>query len=136
MRRARRCRIAVDIAQAGVLPADVSVQAPPNLSPGQLGRLIERVRLGGVSPVTPDYVNPEAPWPSLSALRAATAEQNKHLLARLTVYLVSGHPSGWIGKSDACTWWADAEGWCAMTPGERGLSSRSLRLPLREWIPR
>ena len=77
------------IAQARViLPADVSVQAPPNLSPGQLGRLIEAGinDWGGVSPVTPDYVNPEAPWPSLSALRSATAEQNKHLLARLTVY--------------------------------------------------
>ncbi len=58
------------IAQARtILPTEMSIQAPPNLSPGQLGQLIDAGinDWGGVSPVTPDYVNPEAPWPSLSA---------------------------------------------------------------------
>ncbi len=70
------------------LPAEISVQAPPNLSPGQLGHLIDAGinDWGGVSPVTPDFVNPEAPWPSLEALRAATATRQKHLVPRLTVY--------------------------------------------------
>ena len=47
------------VAQARlILPPDVSIQAPPNLSPGQLGRLIDAGinDWGGVSPVTPDYV--------------------------------------------------------------------------------
>jgi FO synthase len=103
------------IAQARViLPADVSVQAPPNLSPGQLGRLIEAGinDWGGVSPVTPDYVNPEAPWPSLSALRMATAEQHKHLLARLTVYPQYLAAPQWLDRNVRrhALEWADAEG--------------------------
>ena len=103
------------IAQARViLPADVSVQAPPNLCSGQLGRLIEAGinDWGGVSPVTPDYVNPEAPWPSLSALRSATAEQSKHLLARLTVYPQYLATPQWMdrGVRSRALEWADAEG--------------------------
>ena len=103
------------IAQARViLPTDVSVQAPPNLSPGQLGRLIEAGinDWGGVSPVTPDYVNPEAPWPSLSSLRMATAEQHKHLLARLTVYPQYLAAPQWLdpGVRRHALEWADAEG--------------------------
>ena len=103
------------IAQARViLPADVSVQAPPNLSPGQLGRLIEAGinDWGGVSPVTPDYVNPEAPWPSLSALRTATAEQSKHLLARLTVYPQYLAARQWLDRDvrRRALEWSDAEG--------------------------
>jgi len=77
------------IAQArAILPGEISIQAPPNLNSGQLGQLIDAGinDWGGVSPLTPDYVNPEAPWPSLSALRAATAERNKQLLPRLTIY--------------------------------------------------
>ena len=50
-----------------ILSEDVHVQAPPNLSPGVYQKLID-ARMddwGGVSPVTPDHVNPEAPWPEL-----------------------------------------------------------------------
>ena len=45
----------------------MNIQAPPNLSPGALAALIEAGinDWGGVSPVTPDHVNPEAPWPHL-----------------------------------------------------------------------
>ena len=68
--------------------ADMSIQAPPNLSPGVLPRLIEAGinDWGGVSPVTPDFVNPEAPWPELQKLGRETANAGKFLHERLTVY--------------------------------------------------
>jgi FO synthase len=71
-----------------ILPDDVHVQAPPNLSPGVYQRLIEAGidDWGGVSPVTPDHVNPEAPWPQIEALARRTAEMGKVLVQRLPVY--------------------------------------------------
>ena len=71
-----------------ILPPDVHVQAPPNLSPGVYPRLIEAGidDWGGVSPVTPDHVNPEAPWPEIAALAERTAACGKVLVARLPVY--------------------------------------------------
>ena len=67
---------------------DMSIQAPPNLSPGVLPRLVHAGinDWGGVSPVTPDFVNPEAPWPHLEDLRRETASAGKHLHERLTIY--------------------------------------------------
>ena len=66
----------------------MSIQAPPNLSPGVLPQLIGAGinDWGGVSPVTPDFVNPEAPWPELTLLAAQTAEAGKYLHERLTIY--------------------------------------------------
>ena len=57
-----------------VLGPGTSVQAPPNLRPGALARLVDAGLddWGGVSPVTPDHVNPEAPWPHLIELECAT----------------------------------------------------------------
>jgi 7,8-didemethyl-8-hydroxy-5-deazariboflavin synthase CofH subunit/7,8-didemethyl-8-hydroxy-5-deazariboflavin synthase CofG subunit len=72
-----------------VLGEQMHVQAPPNLSaPDQLASLIEAGidDWGGVSPVTPDHVNPERPWPELERLSAATAAAGKTLAPRLTVY--------------------------------------------------
>ncbi len=71
-----------------VLGGAMSVQAPPNLSPGGLAQLIGAGvnDWGGVSPVTPDYVNPEAPWPHLQRLTDETAAAGKLLIERLTVY--------------------------------------------------
>ena len=67
---------------------DMSVQAPPNLSPGVLGQIVAAGinDWGGVSPLTPDFVNPEAPWPHLDELARETALAGKHLHERLTVY--------------------------------------------------
>ena len=66
----------------------MSVQAPPNLSPGVLPQIVDAGinDWGGVSPLTPDFVNPEAPWPHLDELATETARAGKHLHERLTVY--------------------------------------------------
>ena len=71
-----------------ILPAEVTVQVPPNLNPGVLSQLVDAGigDWGGVSPLTPDYVNPEAPWPHLTQLSEETAKTSKTLCERLTVY--------------------------------------------------
>ena len=72
-----------------VLPPEVHVQAPPNLTePRLLGDLLDAGidDWGGVSPVTADHVNPERPWPALDVLRAATEAAGRTLAPRLTAY--------------------------------------------------
>jgi len=71
-----------------VFDAEMNIQAPPNLSPGALGQLVAAGvnDWGGVSPVTPDHVNPEAPWPHLKILEAATRAAGKTLTERLAIY--------------------------------------------------
>ncbi len=66
----------------------MNIQAPPNLSPGVLPQLVAAGinDWGGVSPLTPDHVNPEAPWPHLLQLERETAAAGKFLDQRLTVY--------------------------------------------------
>ncbi|HUY70859.1 MAG TPA: 5-amino-6-(D-ribitylamino)uracil--L-tyrosine 4-hydroxyphenyl transferase CofH, partial [Gaiellaceae bacterium] len=79
-----------------ILPPEVALQAPPNLTE-EFARLLDAGidDWGGVSPVTIDHVNPEAPWPELALLRAATASRGLELAPRLTVY--PGHSgTGWI----------------------------------------
>jgi FO synthase len=72
-----------------ILGPAMSIQAPPNLSDlASLPRLIEAGinDWGGVSPVTPDHVNPEAAWPAREHLAEATACAGKALVPRLTIY--------------------------------------------------
>jgi FO synthase len=71
-----------------LLPPEVHVQAPPNLSYADFPRLLEAGidDWGGISPVTIDHVNPEAPWPEIERLRAATAAAGLELAPRLAVY--------------------------------------------------
>src|SRR5258708_6491215 len=66
----------------------MNLQAPPNLSPQVYPRLIAAglTDWGGVSPVTIDHVNPEAPWPALAALEQRTRENGRVLVPRLAVY--------------------------------------------------
>ena len=66
----------------------MSIQAPPNLYSGDLAEPIAAGinDWGGVSPVTPDHVNPEAPWPHLDRLTAETERAGYALVERLTVY--------------------------------------------------
>jgi FO synthase len=78
----------------------LSVQAPPNLSdPSQRLRLLDAGinDWGGVSPLTPDHVNPERPWPTIEALAASTARRGKTLRERLTVYpRFAAEPDPWV----------------------------------------
>jgi FO synthase len=71
-----------------LLPEEVSVQAPPNLAYDDFPRLLDAGidDWGGVSPVTIDHVNPEAPWPERDRLAAATRSRGLELAPRLPVY--------------------------------------------------
>jgi FO synthase len=120
-----------------ILPADVHVQAPPNLSPGVYQTLIGAGidDWGGVSPVTPDHVNPEAPWPGLEALAQRTAECDKILVQRLPVYPAwAADPARWMHGPVATRvmQMADAEGWARDDDWAPGLTFpaivRSVRL--------
>ncbi|MGW5642765.1 bifunctional FO biosynthesis protein CofGH [Saccharopolyspora sp. NPDC003752] len=81
--------LAATIAVARLLmPSGVSVQAPPNLI-GDEQLLMLRAGIddwGGVSPVTPDHVNPERPWPEIDELAAKTREGGFEMRERLTAY--------------------------------------------------
>ncbi|MDB5448536.1 MAG: hypothetical protein JWQ97_3853 [Phenylobacterium sp.] len=98
-----------------VLPADVSVQAPPNLNPGRTAALIAAGLddWGGISPVTIDHVNPEAPWPQIETLAAECAAASRPLVERLTVYpRFVGQASTWLDPkvAKAVRKLADGEG--------------------------
>ena len=106
-----------------VLPPEIHVQAPPNLSDDLAPLLHAGIDdWGGVSPVTADHVNPERAWPALGVLREATEEAGHVLAPRLTVYPTFAlDPERWLHEAlrfpvlDA----SDAEGlgrdapWCS-----------------------
>jgi FO synthase len=71
-----------------VLGPEMKVQAPPNLAYDDFPKLLDAGidDWGGVSPVTIDHVNPEAPWPEIVRLRAATEAAGSELAARLPIY--------------------------------------------------
>jgi len=71
-----------------IFGSEMNIQAPPNLSPGVLAKLVDAGinDWGGVSPLTPDHVNPEAPWPHLQTLARETQSAGKFLDQRLTLY--------------------------------------------------
>ena len=109
-----------------VFGPEMSVQAPPNLSPGVLSQIVAAGinDWGGVSPLTPDFVNPEAPWPHLDELARETARAGKELHERLTVYpRFALDPDTWLdaGLQSAVLDRIDGEGlprtdaWC---PGD------------------
>ena len=87
-----------------ILPTDVHVQAPPNLTDeAALGGLLDAGidDWGGVSPMTADHVNPERPWPALDALRRVTERQGYALVPRLTVYPEFAlRPERWLDPGD------------------------------------
>ncbi|MEO8694920.1 MAG: 5-amino-6-(D-ribitylamino)uracil--L-tyrosine 4-hydroxyphenyl transferase CofH [Acidimicrobiales bacterium] len=70
-----------------ILPADIHLQAPPNLS-DDFGTLMDTGidDWGGVSPVTADHVNPERPWPAVDRLREVSEARGFTLAPRLTIY--------------------------------------------------
>ena len=104
----------------------MSVQAPPNLSPGVLPQIVNAGinDWGGVSPLTPDFVNPEAPWPHLEDLDRATASAGKHLHERLTVYPdYAIDPDTWVDRPSQAAFSisSTAKVYHAPTTGPRGI---------------
>ena len=98
-----------------ILGPEMNIQAPPNLAPEVLEMLL-RSGLndwGGVSPVTVDFINPEAPWPALQELRTRTEAAGQQLKERLPVYpnyIEAGR--GWFDDAvfEALPRFADADG--------------------------
>src|SRR5277367_3923781 len=76
------------IAVARLLMPDVNIQAPPNLSAPYYDELLDAGinDWGGISPLTPDFINPEKPWPHLEQLKLRTEEKSFKLRQRLPVY--------------------------------------------------
>ncbi|MDA8062947.1 MAG: 5-amino-6-(D-ribitylamino)uracil--L-tyrosine 4-hydroxyphenyl transferase CofH [Actinomycetota bacterium] len=107
-----------------VLPPSIHLQAPPNLSE-DFGRLQDAGidDWGGVSPLTPDHVNPERPWPAIDALAAAAEARGRTLAPRLTIYPeLAADPERWLDPamrfavldhSDAEGLGRDPEAWCS-----------------------
>ena len=101
---ASEVRLAIALARL-IMGPEVGIQAPPNLTPEEYGTYLDAglSDWGGVSPVTPDHVNPEAPWPKLDELHATTEGRGYMLLERLAVYPdFCGTPDGlerWITPS-------------------------------------
>ncbi|MGZ4695008.1 MAG: 7,8-didemethyl-8-hydroxy-5-deazariboflavin synthase CofG, partial [Acidimicrobiales bacterium] len=84
-----------------ILPGDIHLQAPPNLS-DDFGVLLDAGidDWGGVSPVTADHVNPERPWPALDRLREVSDDHGVELAPRLTIYPEFVlDPERWIDES-------------------------------------
>jgi FO synthase len=108
-----------------LLGAEMNLQAPPNLSGDRCAELLDAGinDWGGVSPVTPDHVNPEAPWPAIEALREITASRGKMLVARLPGYPAYVHDAARWHAPDMATRVmraADSEGYArddAWSPG-------------------
>jgi 7,8-didemethyl-8-hydroxy-5-deazariboflavin synthase CofG subunit len=71
-----------------ILGGDMNIQAPPNLTPEKYELYLDAGinDWGGVSPLTPDFINPEAPWPALQTLKQKSADAGFALKARLPIY--------------------------------------------------
>jgi FO synthase len=99
-----------------IFEPEMNIQAPPNLTPRDLTQLVGAGinDWGGVSPVTPDHVNPEAPWPHLEKLAAATRRTGKELTERLALYpAFARHTTRWVDPKlrKALYDHVDADGW-------------------------
>jgi len=84
-----------------ILPPQVHVQAPPNLTDDPAAVLAAGIDdWGGVSPSTTDHVNPERPWPALEELRSLTQAAGHTLAPRLTVYpKYALNPTRWLDEA-------------------------------------
>jgi 7,8-didemethyl-8-hydroxy-5-deazariboflavin synthase CofH subunit/7,8-didemethyl-8-hydroxy-5-deazariboflavin synthase CofG subunit len=84
-----------------ILPPDIHLQAPPNLSDDLAPLLASGIDdWGGVSPVTADHVNPERAWPELGILRGATEATGLTLAPRLTLYpSFALDPGRWLDEA-------------------------------------
>ncbi|MGA2399911.1 MAG: 5-amino-6-(D-ribitylamino)uracil--L-tyrosine 4-hydroxyphenyl transferase CofH [Steroidobacteraceae bacterium] len=115
-----------------VLGPHMSIQAPPNLSPAPLPALIGAGinDWGGVSPLTPDYVNPESPWPEIERLRSESERGGKTLAERLTIYpAYTKSPTEWLDTAmrRAVLEQSDGQG---LAREDRWRTGRSTDLPM------
>jgi len=71
-----------------ILPGDISLQVPPNLNSKHINQLtLSGINdFGGISPITKDYVNPEAPWPEIEKLNKIVIKSDQVLKPRATLY--------------------------------------------------
>jgi FO synthase len=91
------------LAVARLLMPRVNIQAPPNLNAPYYEELLDAGinDWGGISPLTPDYINPERPWPHLEQLRVRTESKGFQLRQRLPVYpefLPALTTTGWLAE--------------------------------------
>ena len=122
-----------------ILGPGMNIQAPPNLSDKQnpdFGRLIDAGinDWGGISPITPDHVNPECPWPQVERLADITAAHGRTLVARLPIYPPwLAAPDKWLAPEMRrhVTAASDAEGFARADAWSPGLSLPQSRLDLR-----
>jgi len=86
------------IAVARLVLWDMNVQVPPNLSDERYPFLLKAGLndWGGISPLTPDFINPEKPWPNIDRLAERTAAEGFELVERLSVYPEYVHSSEFI----------------------------------------
>jgi FO synthase len=121
-----------------VLPDAVSVQAPPNLNDDRLDELLDAGidDWGGISPVTIDHVNPEAPWPEIAGLAEVCARAGRPLVERLTIYPpYVAEPETWLDAKmrTPVAKLSDGEGLardCAWSPGSAEAAPGTVAAPL------
>ncbi len=84
-----------------MLPDEVSIQSPPNLSPDAVLDIVSAGAndLGGISPLTPDYVNPDWPWPHIAELAVCLSGAGFELAPRLPVYERFVVEDGWLAPA-------------------------------------
>ncbi len=118
-----------------VLPDEVSLQAPPNLNGERLMELIDAGidDWGGISPVTLDHVNPEAPWPEIAVLEEVCAGAGRPLVERLTIYprFIATDDTRWIDPKlrPAILKLSDAEGLARDSRWSPGLAEHAPATP-------
>ena len=106
-----------------ILPSEIHLQAPPNLSDDFGGLLLAGIDdWGGVSPVTADHVNPERPWPDLERLEEVTNAYGFNLAPRLTIHPEFAlQPEQWLAEDNRFPVFdrSDAEGLGRDDPGSQ-----------------
>jgi FO synthase len=121
-----------------ILGASMSLQAPPNLQREALAALVRAGvnDWGGVSPVTPDHVNPEAPWPHLDALAEQTRAAGRTLVERLAIAPAHAlEPERWLDPAlqTAVRERADSCGRARCDPWRAGTAT-PVPEPARQWV--
>lgn len=119
-----------------VLGAAMNIQVPPNLSDARFLELLSAGinDWGGISPITPDYVNPEAPWPALKTLEQATEGAGFQLVRRLPLYPEYARtPKNWVDSSVVAKVYeaSDSEGWARSDQWSPGLTIDSPMIALQ-----